>query len=304
MPDTKTEELQTFVRVAKLGSFAGAARELGLSTSGVSKQVSALEERLGVRLLTRTTRSVALTEAGQAFLARGEQVLEELEALEEDVRGRHRSLRGTLRVSAPQDYGRFYLCQVIGRFAGEFPELRIEFELTDRFVDVVEERFDVAIRLRAEGAGQEPGHRLGFCERVLCASPQYLDQYGTPEDAAALEGHNCIEYEHLVGDTWNFVEGSKTVRIRPSGRLRANAGWAMREMALAHQGIALLPFFLVSEDLEEGALVGVLPDSLRASMELRAVVPSEKQLSAKAGGFIDFLSENVQREPGFQSETR
>jgi DNA-binding transcriptional LysR family regulator len=289
MAETKMDELRTFLEVARLGSFAGAARSLGLSTSGVSKQVSTLEERLGVRLLNRTTRRVSLTEVGRVFVARGEAILGELEQLEAEVQGLQTTPRGTLRVSAPQDFGRLHLCGAMSRFAAEYPELRIELELTDRVVDVVEEGCDVAVRIAALLDSSLVVRRLGRCRRHLCASPEYLDRYGRPESVAALERHSCIEYEYLAGGAWSFVEKGRRRSFTPTGRLRTNAGWAMREMALAGLGVALLPAFLVTDDLASGALESVLDDRIEGDVELMAVIPHRKQLPAKVRVFIDFL---------------
>jgi DNA-binding transcriptional LysR family regulator len=289
MAETRIDELQTFLEVASLGSFAGAARRLGVSTSGVSKQVAALEERLGVRLFNRTTRRVSLTEVGREFVARGEGIVEELERLEADVQGLQATPRGTLRVSAPQDFGRLYLCGAMSRFAAEYPDLRVEFELTDRVVDVVEEGCDVAVRVAALVDSSLIVRRIGRCRRILCATPAYLDQYGRPESVRALERYNCIEYEYLASGSWSFVEEGRRRSFTPTGRLRTNAGWAMREMVLAGLGIALLPTFLIVEDLASGALESILPDRLDADLEFMAVIPHRKQLPAKVRVFVDYL---------------
>jgi len=286
---TRIEELQTFLAVARLGSFAGAARELRLSTSGVSKQINTLEERLDVRLLNRTTRAVSVTDVGRIFLERGESILVDLEELESDVRGLQASPKGTLRVSAPQDFGRLFLCPMIGRFAAEFPELRIEFELTDRMVDVIEEGFDVALRIAEPVDSSLVARKIGVCERVLCASPEYLVNYGTPESLDELGQHNCLEYEYLGTRGWPFLVDGRRRMMNPTGRIRANAGWAMREMALAGLGIALLPTFLVANDLDGGHLTTVLSDSLDADIALMALIPHRKQISAKVRLFIDFM---------------
>ncbi len=300
MAGTRTEELHTFVSVAKLGSFAGAARTLGLSTSGVSKQIGALEERLGVRLLNRTTRHVALTEVGRVFLERGEGILEQLEELENDVRGLQSTPRGTLRVSAPQDFGRLFLCGMIGRFAADYPALRVELELSDRIVDVVDEGFDVVLRIAKPPDSSLVVRRIGVCERVLCAAPAYLDRHGRPETPAALEKHDCIEYQYQARRSWQFRVDGERVKITPSGRLRANAGWAMREMALSGLGVALLPTFLVADDLESGALEVVLADQLDADIDLMAVIPHRKQVTAKVRAFIDFIVATMDRERWFR----
>lgn len=289
MAVTRIEELQTFLAVARLGSFAGAARELGLSTSGVSKQINTLEERLSIRLLNRTTRAVSVTEIGRVFQERGEGILVDLEELESDVRGLQSTPRGTLRVSAPQDFGRLFLCPMIGKFAAEFPELRVEFELTDRIVDVVEEGFDVALRIAEPVDSSLVARKIGICERILCASPEYVEQYGAPANINELASHNCIEYEYLRTRGWPFKVDGERRMVTPTGRLKANAGWAMREMALAGLGIALVPTFLVAADLQAGTLVTLCAEQIDADIALMAVIPHRKQVSAKVRLFIDFM---------------
>ena len=290
MPTGRIDDIRTFVRVAELGSFAGAARDLGLSPSAVSKHIALLEERLGVRLLDRTTRHVALTEAGRLLQGRGAGVLADLEDLEAEVRGVHASPRGLLRVSAPQDFGRLYLCDIVAEFVDRFPELRLELELGDRLVDVVEERFDVAIRIARAKDSSLVVRRIGVCARVLCASPGYLERYGRPRVPQDLDRHNCIEYTYLQDPgAWTFRVDGRPRNVQPTGRLKTNAGWAMRAMALAGQGIALLPTFLVEEDLARGDLVALLDDVIDADVELMALISQHKQVSAKVRAFLDFV---------------
>ncbi len=294
-------EMRTFERVAAHESFAGAARELGLSPSAVSKQIRALEERLEVKLLQRTTRQVTLTQAGQAYLERARKILGEVDELEMTVRGLHFEPRGTLRVSAPQDFGRLYLCEAVGAFAAEYPHLRIEFEMTDRKVDVVEEGFDVAVRVAKLASSTLVMRRLGRCERVLCASPAYLAAYGTPESPAALGSHNCIEYDYAESNSWTFRVAGRAQTVAATGRLRANSAWALRSLALAGQGIALMPRFLVHEDLAEGRLVSVLANALDADLDVMALLPPGRHVSAKARAFVDFIAERLRSEPWWEA---
>lgn len=303
MPSGRVDDIRTFIQVAELGSFAGAARALGLSPSAVSKQIGLLEERLGVRLLDRTTRHVSLTEVGRLYFERGAGVLGDLEQLEAEVRGTHAALRGRLRVSAPQDFGRLFLCDVVASFVDRFPELRLELELSDRLVDVVEEGFDVVVRIARPRDSSLVVRRIGVCERVLCASPAYLERYGTPRAPQDLDRHSCIEYEYLPDSgAWPFRVDGRTRNVRPTGRLRTNAGWAMRAMALAGQGVALLPIFLVEDDLARGDLVRLLDDVLDADVELMALIPQRKQVSAKVRAFLDFVVERL-RGQGWWRET-
>ena len=294
-------EMRTFERVASHESLAGAARELGLSPSAVSKQLRALEDRLEVRLLHRTTRRVTLTQAGRAYLERARKILGEVDELEMTVRGLHAEPRGTLRVSAPQDFGRLYLCEALGAFAAEYPHLRIEFELTDRKVDLVDEGFDVVVRIARPVSSTLVMRRLGRCERVLCASPGYLATYGVPTSPVALGSHSCIEYDYAESNAWTFRVGGRRHAMTATGRLRANSAWALRALALAGQGIALIPCFVVHEDLATGRLATVLDDALDADLEVMALLPPGRSIAAKSRAFVDFLGTRLRSAPEWES---
>jgi DNA-binding transcriptional LysR family regulator len=293
-------EMRTFERVAAHESFAGAARELGISPSAVSKQVRTLEAHLGARLLHRTTRRVTLTQVGRLYFERAQKILGEVAELEVTVRGLHAEPRGTLRVSAPQDFGRLYLCEPVGAFAAEYPHLRIEFVMTDRKVDVVEEGFDVAVRVAKLASSTLVMKRLGRCERVLCASPAYLAAYGVPASPAALASHNCIEYDYAESNSWTFRVNGRTQAVAATGRLSANSGWALRALALAGQGLALLPKFLAHEDLAAGRLVPVLADALDADLDVMALLPPGRPIAAKSRAFVDFVTARLRSEPWWE----
>ena len=304
MPFGKLTEMRTFGQVAAQESFAGAARALGISPSAVSKQIRLLEDRLGVKLVQRTTRRVTLTQAGRLYFERAQKILGELEDLEVTVRGLHSEPRGTLRVSAPQDFGRLYLCEVVGAFAAAYPHMRIEFEMTDRKVDVVEEGFDVAIRIAKPASSTLVMKRLGRCERVLCAAPAYLAAYGVPASPAALASHNCIEYDYAESNAWTFKSAGRRQAVSATGRLRANSAWALRSLVLAGQGIALLPRFLVHEDLTEGRLATLLDDILDDDLEVMALLPPGRHVAAKARAFVDFISGRLRSEPWWEPSSR
>ena len=295
------DELQTFVAVATHRSFAGAARALGLSTSAVSKHVRNLEERLGVQLLNRTTRQVVPTEAGELFCERAKTLLEDVDQLEAEVRGVQSEPRGTLRITTPHDFGRLYLCDILAEFAAAHPELRIEFDMTDRLVDIVEEGFDVAIRIARPSDSTLRIRRLSPIEMKLCATPAYLDRYGEPTRPAELRTHNCIEYAHLAASGWRFRSEGRAETIVATGRLYSTSGWAMRVLALADQGIALLPYFMIREDLAEGRLRALLEEQLEHDNELAAMLPPGRGVPAKTRAFLDFLAEQLSSQPWWQS---
>jgi DNA-binding transcriptional LysR family regulator len=217
--------------------------------------------------------------------------------LEIAVPGLHAEPHGTLRVSAPQDFGRLYLCEAVGAFAAEYPHLRIEFEMTDRKVDVLEEGFDVAVRVAKLASSTLVMRRLGRCERVLCASPAYLATYGAPRSPAELASHNCIEYDYAASNSWAFRVGGRTQTVAATGRLRANSAWTLRALTLAGQGIALMPRFLVHEDLAEGRLSSVLADALDDDLDVMALLPPGRRIAAKSRAFVDFITERLRAEP-------
>jgi DNA-binding transcriptional LysR family regulator len=294
---SRFEELASFARVGERGSFRAAAADLGLSPSAVSKHVKALEERLGVRLVNRTTRRVSLTEPGRAFLARVGGILDELAEAEEAVGSLQDTLRGTLRIGAPMDFGRAHLAASLAAFAAAHPRLTLEVEFADRYVDVVEEGFDVVVRIGALEDSSLVARRIAPCRRVLCASPGYLRAHGEPEDPAALGDHVRIAYAYERERRWRFAGPEGEVRIAVPVRHRTNNGEMTRRLVLADQGLALMPTFLVADDLRAGRLVAVLRDALRADIAIQAVYPHRRHLSAKVRRVVDHLVEACGASP-------
>jgi DNA-binding transcriptional LysR family regulator len=293
----RLKELEAFVAVAEAGGFTAAARSLGRTTSGISKQVRALEERLGARLLNRTTRRVSLTEVGSAFRERARAVLDELEAAELAVGELHEEPRGVLRVGAPMDFGRIALGRTLARLAARHPELELHVELADRFVDVVDEGFDVVVRIANLPDSTLVARRLGPCRRVLCAAPSYLESHGHPARPSELRQHSVIgyAYEQSLGWTFRASEGEDRVRVEP--RHRANNGELIRSMVLEGLGIALLPTFLAGDDLRAGRLDLVLPGQIDADTAIWAVTPHRKLLATKVRLLLDHLAEDCGEHP-------
>lgn len=297
----RLDELRTFARIARTGSLAAAARELGVAAPTVTKQLQALEARLGVRLVNRTTRRLVLTELGERYQARVEQLLADLESMDLEVRQLHGTPTGTLRISAPQDFGRLFLCDIVARFAALHPELRLDLELTDRLVDVVEEGWDAVIRIARTQDSSLAIRRLGVCRLVLCATPAYLEAHGRPQSPHDLQRHECIRYTYMASPAaWSFRERGRRVSIFPGGRLHANAGWAMRALMLAHQGIALLPRFLVADDLASGAVESLLDDCLDAELTLMLLRPHREPVPAKVRAFTDFVVAGLADHPDWR----
>lgn len=283
--------LAVFVRVAEARSFTAAARALGTTTSAVSKRIAGLEDRLGVRLMHRTTRRLSLSEAGAALLARAERVLADLESLEVSITGLGTTPRGLLRVSGPLGFGESYLVPLLPAFFAQYPEIRVELELSDRFVDLVAERYDLAVRIGRLGDSSLVAKRLGPSRLVACAAPAYLARRGTPRTPEDLAEHECIS-STLVDHRreWHFrgPEGERTAAV--SGSFRANHGGAMRAAAVAGVGLAVLPTFLIEDELAEGSLVTVLDDYELPAIDIYAVHPPGPHVPPKVRAFIDFMA--------------
>jgi DNA-binding transcriptional LysR family regulator len=285
------QALGVFAKVVEQGSFARAAERLGLSTSAVSRSVSDLEAHLGARLLNRTTRRLSLTESGQAFLERTVQLLADLEEAESAVTASALMPRGTLRMTGPITFGERYIAPAVAEFAARHPEVRFDVELSDRMVDLVDEGFDLAIRIGTPGSLALIARPVSQSQLVCCASPAYLAKHGTPRTPEELAKHRCLSYAYLAArDTWHFSgpDGrERTVKI--AGPVVANNGRFLAEIAAVGAGIALEPDFIVGDDIARGRLVPILRDFKPRSSPIYAVYPSRRHLSAKVRVFVDFL---------------
>jgi DNA-binding transcriptional LysR family regulator len=286
--------LRAFVAVVNTGSFAAAAAKLGLSRAMTTKHIQTLEETLGARLLNRTTRRLALTEAGRAFHARSERILADLEEAEAAVGDATAIPKGLLRVAAPMSFGVLHLSAAIADFMGECPEMAVELLLNDRTVDLIEEGVDVAVRIGRLSDSTLIAKRIAPARMAACAAPEYLARHGTPATPDDLVKHACLEYTLAArGQEWGFVnaEGhSKTVRI--AGPLKANNGEVLMAAALAGRGIARLPTFMTGAHLAAGRLVRVLAPAWQPEdLAIFAVYPPTRHLSAKVRRFVDFLGD-------------
>ncbi|SME97971.1 DNA-binding transcriptional regulator, LysR family [Tistlia consotensis] len=298
--------MAVFAQVVESGGFSLAGRQLGLSKSAVSKAVARLEDHLGTRLINRTTRKLSLTEAGRSFYEGCRRMLAEAEAAERAVTHLTDAPRGVLRLNAPMSFGVRHLSPCLGEFMGGYPELEIDLTLEDRRVDLVEEGYDLAIRIGVMPDSSLVARRLGPNPRVICAAPAYLERRGVPTRPEALSGHDCLLYHYQTsGDSWRLRprrapdgSGGGEVTVRVKGRLKVNNGDSLREAALAGLGIAHLPAFIICEDLDAGRLVPLLEDyDDVADGGVYAVYPASRNLSPKVRVFIDFLAERFQRRP-------
>ncbi|MBF0213611.1 MAG: LysR family transcriptional regulator [Magnetococcales bacterium] len=290
--------METFVRVVESGSFAEAARKGGLSRAAVSKYIEALEEHLGIRLLNRTTRSLHLTVEGELYYHRCCRILEEISEAEQSVTHLHAEPRGLLRVSAPMSFGALHLAQIVTEFLSAHPAVELDLVLNDRFVDLVEEGFDVAVRIGTLGDSTLMVRRLANARLVACASPGYLASRGEPTSPEALSDHSCLLYSYTASPgLWRFRRDGEEFTARVTGLLRANNGEALRLAARSGLGIVLLPTFLVAEDLQAGLLKPLLTDYSLPLLGIHAVCPSTRHVSAKVRKFIDFLVNRLGRRP-------
>ena len=293
------DAMAIFARVVEAESFSGAARALGLSKSAVSKRISRLEDRLGLRLLNRTTRRLSLTEGGAAFYQGCQRVVAEAEAAEQAVTHLASAPRGRLRVNAPMSFGVRHVSPALPEFLARYPELTIDLALNDRVVDLVEEGFDLGIRITPLADSSLVVRRLAPSRAVLSASPAYLETHGAPRWAAELEDRACLIYSYqAVGEGWHLTGPDGERRFKVLGPLRVNSGDAILAAALGGLGVALLPCFICGEDLRAGRLVRILPDwESPPDRAVSAVYPAARHLSPKVRVFVDFLAERFGGKP-------
>jgi DNA-binding transcriptional LysR family regulator len=286
--------MRTFRRVVELGSFTAAARSLNLSKAAVSKQIGELEAHLGATLIHRTTRRLSATEVGNAYFESCVRLLDEFEAAEAAVRNLQAEPSGSLRLSVPNAFGVTQLARTINELARRYPKLRLNIEASDRFVDLIEEGFDAAIRIRTDLPDSSLiARRLCTIPRYVCASPQYIKQFGEPNRPEDLKAHNCIIYTQSPAPfDWAFrtPQGRKTVRV--AGTFQSNHGMLLLEPLLAGRGIALLPLFSIDQILKAGKVRRLLTDFPTDDVSLHVVYPQNRHLSPKVRVLVDLMVEH------------
>ncbi|MGI4847894.1 MAG: LysR family transcriptional regulator [Janthinobacterium lividum] len=286
----KFREMLSFVAVVDAGSFVGAATALSTSKAAVSRHVADLEQRLGVRLLHRTTRKLSLTDDGQAFHHYCSDILASINEAETEISSHSAQASGLLRISAPVTFGNLHLATLWAQFLDQHRQITLDIALSDQEVDLVRDNIDLAIRISRAPHPTLIGRQLASTTLVLCASPAYLARRGTPRQPSDLLEHDIISYSYWSqGDEWKFEgpQGMATVKTRP--RLRANSGDTCRAAALQHQGVILQPSFIVGPDLHNGSLVRLMPDYRVPGLGIHAVYTSRKHLPLKLRYLIDFL---------------
>lgn len=290
-----------FTKVVQAGSLSAAARELGVSTAVVSRTLAALEARLGVRLVNRTTRSLHLTDEGASYYETSQRILAEIDEADAAVTSRHIEPQGVLKVALPASFGHQHIAPLIPRFAELYPKIELALSLSDRLINLIEEGFDLAVRIAELKDSSLAARKLAPNRRVVCASPAYLREHGEPKTPQDLTRHNCLvaAWEQGFAMTWEYKNPvNKRGSVRVSGRYACDNWEVLREWAIAGLGVALKSTWDVRRQLEDGSLVPLFPGyDFDTDVGIYAVYPHRRHLPAKTRVFIDFLAESFGPEP-------
>ncbi|WP_341501230.1 LysR family transcriptional regulator [Gallaecimonas sp. GXIMD4217] len=290
--------MAAFARVAELHSYTQAAEQLDLSRTQISKLVAALEDHLGVRLLHRTTRRVSLTEAGAAYLPKAQQILTLVDEAHSQTADLGESLRGKIRVNGPMSFGAHFLAPALAPFLARHPQLDIELELNDRRVDLIEEGYDLAVRISELKDSSLVATRLTHCRMLICATPDYLARHGAPSQPQELKDHQCLNYRYASeGRQWRFSVDGKTLLVPVSGPLECNNGEALVGAVKAGLGLTYCPSFLVGAALASGELVTVLDHYLPEPFGIYAIYPANRHLPNKVRALIRHLKDSFGDPP-------
>lgn len=286
-------DLRVFVEVAKRLSFTDAATNLGINKSAASKAVSRTEERLGVKLIQRSTRRLSLTEEGSRLFEKASVALSSIAEAEQEITHNQQQLKGKLRIAAPMSYGLTTLIERIPEFMNKHPKLTVELHLEDKISEIIGEGFDVAIRIAELKDSGLVARKLGEIEHLTVASSAYLRQYGVPDHPADLSEHKCLIYTYRSSPKqWVYFDAQgQEHSVNVTGTFESNNSLAIRECLLKGLGIALIPAFVVQEDIQAGRLETVLPGYFGFKRNVYAVIPDRKHINSKSRAFIDFLKE-------------
>jgi DNA-binding transcriptional LysR family regulator len=302
----KHSELSLFVRVVEQGGFSAVARQLSLTPSAVSKQIARLESRLGVRLFNRTTRRLVLTEAGQTFYDHCVHIVADIEAAEESVRTLSGAVRGTLRLSGTVAFSKTQILPRLASFLTQYPDLSVEFELTDRRVDLIEEGLDAAVRFSEQvEVSSLVARRIADNRRVICAAPGYLETNGTPRTPEDLLSHNCLTLTTVSRfNEWIFKTEGREQTIRVGGNFKTNSADSLHRAVLSGIGLARLSTWLVGDDLDSGRLVRVFPQYVSEEAAIYLLYPHRRQLPPKVRAFQNFLLDQFTPVPPWEQNAK
>ena len=286
--------MRVFMRVVESGSFSATAREEGTSQSTISKKVSALEGRLGVKLLSRTSRELSLTEAGSQYYERCQSILAEIAELESDVKAQVSAPVGVLRIAAPAALARILLAPLLVEFLEKYPEIEVNMSIDERHVDLIEQGIDVAIRAKKLEDSTLIARPLLQNPLLLVASPDYLAKHGEPQHPFDLKDHECIVYTYNNAlNKWSFMERGSKISVVASGRFRSNNGETNLQMALGGMGITQLPVWMVGGYLASGELVQILTDFPSDEVPVNVIYPQNRYVPLKVRCFVDFIRERL-----------
>mgnify|MGYP003385678365 CR=1 FL=1 len=290
--------LKTVIAVVETSSFTAASERLGISKALVSKYVGEVESNLGIRLFNRTTRQLALTDAGRRYYQESVTLLEGYNTLVDNVTGEQIKPRGLLRISAPVTFGEMKLSSLLPKFLTLYPDLKIELILTNSAIDMLEEGIDVRIRIGGVDDSNMIARHLKTFPLILCASPEYIQEYGLPKTPQQISEHNCIiDSNFRIGKQWPFISPqgqANTVDV--TSALAVNSPQAVREIAIAHGGIAMTPDFIVEDAINDGRLISILPEYTTLEFGLYAIYPHRKYVAKKVRCFIDFALEQFSKQ--------
>jgi DNA-binding transcriptional LysR family regulator len=294
----RLDAMQMFVRIVETGSLSAVAREMGTTQPTVSKQLTALEQHVKTRLLHRTTRKLSLTEAGTLYYDTCKRVVDELREAEATLSQWQNSLSGRIQVNTSIAFGETFMTALMLEFQRRNPALTVHLSLDDRFIDLVAEGVDVAVRLGRLADPNLIARRLGTSRRIVVATPAYLEKHGFPERPEDLVHHNCLLYSYLsTGNEWVFAGEDGEIRVRVSGNFESNNGHALRAAVNANLGIAMAPDWLAYEGLRRGQVVAILQRFEPPPFEISAVYPSNRMLTAKVRALIEFLLDEFRKVP-------
>ncbi len=293
------ENMGAFIRVVEAGSISGAADRLGVAKSAVSRRLKELEEHLGVELFHRTTRRMNLTDTGRAFYHQSVRILEDVLEAELATSQAHATLKGSLKIALPSTFGLMHMGPAINEFSQENPKIEFDLDFNDREVDLIQEGFDLAIRIANLPDSSLIARRLAPIQFVMCASPAYLEQMGTPQSPDELSEHQCLVYS-LIRDFeyWHLSDSNgREIRVKIRPHLKASTGEFLKDAAVEGLGIILLPSFIAYKEIERGALVQILKEYKLPQMDAYAIYPQTRHLSQRVRAFVDFLVKRFEGTP-------
>lgn len=298
----RLDSMRIFVRVAELGSFSAVARQMDVARSVVTRQVAALEAHLGVKLIARSTRSLTLTSAGEAYVARCREILNLVEAAEAGIAEEGATPRGQLRISVPLSFGLRQLIPLLLDFGRTYPEISIDLDFSDRLVNLIEEGIDVAVRITSGLAPQDVARRIGSSRLMILAAPEYLNRHGEPAHPRDLSGHQCLCYLPSQSAGWTFVvEGRPTV-FPVHGPVRSNNGDALMDAAIRGLGIVCQPSFIAASAVEAGWVRPILADFPLPELGIYAVFPSNRFIPHRVRLLVDYLVERIGSRPYWERD--